>query len=79
MADFTPTTGVVSIAYEDAMLNRGKSSREARAEFDRWLAEHDRQARDRVLDDLSASVPDDVKDWIDTYRVKQASNDRSTE
>ena len=53
MDDFTPTTEDVRLIW--IVSQTGCT---ARAEFDRWLAEHDREVREQTLDALRPEYSD---------------------
>ena len=60
MTDRTPTTANISMAYEDWMDFLNKPRPVARAEFDRWLAEHDREVENALRAAILRHVdPDD--------------------
>lgn len=53
MSDFTPTTGDVRNYYAGWVDERSSDSvEEAYAEFDRWLAEFERQVREQIARDI---------------------------
>lgn len=65
MTKYTPTTEQVRRIYvkHAAFHGVGKSALHgfsAEAEFDRWLAEHDRQVREKLWDEI---VPQYAHDW----------------
>ena len=52
MSDYTPTTGIVKAAYMVHMNHHENIEHEdGAAEFDRWLAEHDRQIAAEAWDE----------------------------
>jgi ferric-dicitrate binding protein FerR (iron transport regulator) len=48
MSDYTPTTKQIAEAWHFASRDYPFKSRAKRAEFNRWLAEHDRQLSARI-------------------------------
>ena len=58
MTEYTPTTAMIEDAYVQVYGNHAPSVHEmSLAEFDRWLAAHDRE--------VAAKVRAEVIDWID--------------
>lgn len=55
MADFTPTTGEVRGAWVAARCTRDEEIPGQVAEFDRWLAEHDREVAAQALEEAAGA------------------------
>lgn len=60
MTEYTPTTEEVRSGYGKYWSELSAVSKEAVDEFDRWLAEHDRQVREKLWDEI---VPQYAHDW----------------
>lgn len=50
MSEFTPDTAYVRREYAHDSLASDEQVENAKAEFDRWIAEHDRQATSRAYE-----------------------------
>ena len=84
MSEYTPTTARVRDSYTPhrAVFLRGKSwypdreasEEEASAEFDRWLAERDRQVAERAWDEGYGSDEECHTPRRNPYRKEQENN-----
>jgi hypothetical protein len=81
MSDYTPTTEQLRDKYaQHALTSRGwpggwvgeRVDREAREEFDRWLAEHDAQVRADALREAAAGLVE--SGWIEREEARMASS-----
>lgn len=69
MSDYTPTTDRVREAYARGVEFR--TLEQTRAEFDRWLAQHDAEVRTAVLPLAQAAALEEAADEM--YGDKRAS------
>lgn len=57
MSDFTPTTKVVRHIYVHGGYDLGlhQTTKEGAEDFERWLAQHDKELRESIAEDIEAA------------------------
>lgn len=75
--DFTPTTKVVRHIYVHGGYDLGlhQTTKEGAEDFERWLAQHDKELRESIAQEVDAFLEQMIREGrIDVYGIRWLQN-----